>query len=1237
MPIQEQDIQILKSQVLADVPEGGGAATGNQVVDGASNNLFPDVSELDRVYGAVNARKVFLGVRTPNTDGYYGAKVIVLKPPADPDVSCLLFSTGDDFDRRTAAADRIESYLAPGAEYAGYLFGNHLEGQMSVTLLQRVGRRLPTVGSSLVLRKNEGLVTEYEQFIRITNVAASERTFTDSEGDFVRVEVVLDISDELGQDFNGFNAVRRDADMTYTGKTKLLSTIVADASRYYGISPLQTAGVLGDYTVRAESIYARLVPSNRIEVPVADARMNQQSATLVKAGDVFSRMLTMAFTTTQAMYVGGRVLPGSLSIVRGGVTLTDRGGSLIDASDNSVGTVDYENGVLNLATNAFGTSSGAHTVSYSPASAPTLVGASAVVPVTEASQRLTYTLSLVPAPARGTLQVDFRAQGQWYSLRDDGSGALRGGDSSAGAGTLNYDTGTITVTLGALPDVGSKLVMTYTPAVVSRPIDQVPPGGPSAGRRFGKPVDLGGAIKPGTLSISWSDGTARTATDVDGVLTGDATGEVNYAEGVVFFCPHTLPALGTEVTATVTEAAQIKTDLSTLTDGGANWTGTLPAPLKANTVEVSIIGRYPTPGETAWWGTLFGLAYTSVKLFDDGAGNLLMANVDGNLTVGTVDYSTGAISIPKSISGFKIDRPTFQWSSVANGGVGGVAQKSYSTISVELNVLNGPGGNSIAAPSWAWWTGSQSNAIEARYAGNDGTGISYPFDFDTIFMPSSLGGFTDSPGQRMDIVSFNIGASFYAVNTADGSWMRDPSPTSGVGTEAGAQAIVGGVSGVLLTSWPAGASSTPTAVAGATATALSGVNSLLVVDSVTFRTSISPLVNGGFNVAGNWSRTGAAFSVTADEDGIVASGTAVVGETPGSYGVFGIVDYEMGIAELHFGRRVPASMATDDFVIDLTSLGVPGLTYLETAPVQADTLRYNAVGYSYIPLDPEILGLNTVRLPSDGRVPIFRPGTVAVVHHTDETSAATVSNGQTINVGRTRLSRARVIGADDQTITAGYTTDLDAGTVTFTDVAGYSQPVRIEHHISDAALVSSAQINGTLRLNRRLTHDFPLGSYVSSALVIGNMFARVSSLFDQATWSESAPVWSDDLQGGAAGATYNSIDYPPTVTNESAVTERWALVFNTTTTFRIYGEHLGLIGTGNTSADCAPLNPNTGEPYFFLDRLGFGSGWAIGNAIRINTVGALAPLWWLRVIQQGVATEASDSATIMALGDIDTP
>ena len=64
MAILSGDIRLVASQVMDDVPEGGGAPTATILVDGASNQVFPDISELDRAGGRVSLRKIFATVDT---------------------------------------------------------------------------------------------------------------------------------------------------------------------------------------------------------------------------------------------------------------------------------------------------------------------------------------------------------------------------------------------------------------------------------------------------------------------------------------------------------------------------------------------------------------------------------------------------------------------------------------------------------------------------------------------------------------------------------------------------------------------------------------------------------------------------------------------------------------------------------------------------------------------------------------------------------------------------------------------------------------------------------------------------------------------------------------------------------------------------------------------------------------------------------------------------------------------
>ena len=339
-----------------------------------------------------------------------------------------------------------------------------------------------------------------------------------------------------------------------------------------------------------------------------------------------------------------------------------------------------------------------------------------------------------------------------------------------------------------------------------------------------------------------------------------------------------------------------------------------------------------------------------------------------------------------------------------------------------------------------------------------------------------------APNYTLRGTRFRIGSDIY-VGQTDGSISRNPDPATGAGTPAGA--ISASLGAFAITAWTTNASPAINEWAGIQAPPTAGLSAPFLNSGVMFRTAASPLRPSSISVQGTL-QDGTAFNVSADANGKF-NGTRVKGT----------VDYEYGIVQLFF-----VNPAGDPALnIDLTHLGIAGLTVLPADLCRISTIRYNAVSYSYLPLDAEILGLDPVRLPTDGRVPIFNPGDFAVIGHADTIGPQTVSNAQTINCGRVRLSRVRVIGADGNVIDTGYSADLEAGTVTFSNVAGYSQPVTIEHRIEDMAQIADVQINGTMAFTRQISHDYPVGSIVSSALVAGDLRAYVPVLFDQATWA----------------------------------------------------------------------------------------------------------------------------------------
>ncbi|ERS12526.1 hypothetical protein Q673_02610 [Marinobacter sp. EN3] len=360
----------------------------------------------------------------------------------------------------------------------------------------------------------------------------------------------------------------------------------------------------------------------------------------------------------------------------------------------------------------------------------------------------------------------------------------------------------------------------------------------------------------------------------------------------------------------------------------------------------------------------------------------------------------------------------------------------------------------------------------------------------------------------------------------------------------------------------------------------------------------------------------------------------------------GAVNYTFGTAAVTFGKLVPDSSLTADekeeWWYDPNDVDGEGNIY-KPRPMITSTLRYNAVAFSYIPLDASIVGIDAVRLPADGRVPIYRPGDVVMVMHPQDTAPQTVANGDTIAT-RPRVGWVRVMDANGEQVTEGYSLDRATGTVTFDDTTGIAMPVTVRHTVGDLRLVTDVQITGDITLSRPLTHNYPAQeSIVASCLIHGDRRARVSATWDEQTWSGT---WQDTIEGDEATASLNTIAHPITVTNEGAETERWVLRFTSSTNVELIGQRVGLVYSGSFTEDIAPINPRTresdgsgGVPYLTIPVAANGGGWSTGNVVRINTVGALADFWMARAIQQSdePLDDGADGCEIHALGNIDRP
>tara|TARA_B100001540_G_C15804387_1_gene641362 strand:- start:208 stop:3006 length:2799 start_codon:yes stop_codon:yes gene_type:complete len=927
---------------------------------------------------------------------------------------------------------------------------------------------------------------------------------------------------------------------------------------------------IGDFGIKVADIYSSLVPSAQAESPLTDQQMGLQPRDIrAAAASNYTQSVVQMEYLDDANVRGYLVRPavrGTVQLTMEGSTYDDDGSGTLTRTSGSFPfaelSLDHDTGLIEGVRDS-GSGSGTKSGSaiFMPGGLFSGKPLSTSEEVTLVNRAFNYIRTFPDAkPRPGTTVVSYMALGKWYDLRDPGNGVLEG----LGAGTVNFTTGTINVTLDALPDVGSAVIFSF---IIDLADDTTEESGSiaSAGGEIELTADPG--LMPGTVVVTYESGAVTKTLDDTadtGILAGDGDGYVDYASGYIRFKPTTLPDDATSITVDYDFAVPDEEVIASPSFTNGVISGTIPnAPLEPGSVE---LGGLVTSETTS------GQQYTKLQtVVDNGSGGWLFGKNGGSLrgtgTTGTINYTTGDYSV-------ELLRP-------------------YTLGSRQYQV----GG------------GYSSSSVNKRQEMSGAVTISY-----------QQAGPSDAAGQTVvpqETVTLDLLPGASVRNLVPGSLLftwagnlyldRDGIIYTGFESTTGAATAVGTVNytdrTISLESWPAGAPLGVDVVAALT------LNDRLAVDRISFRTPGKPLRPQSLSI-----------TVTDQEGNLISELAGVDGTITGA-SVDGFVNVETGVVDLVFTDGV------------------------DPVYVYHDSGRYSAVLFSFLPLDAELIGLNPVRLPADGRVPVYREGDVVVLSHTAETNAGTPTDGQVVSLSRDHQASILVFDADGVAMDpAQYTANLEAGTVTFADpvvlqaadTSALTTPLNIKDRIEHMSVINDVQISGELSFLAPLVHDFPADeTVVSSALVWGDINSRVFDYFTQRSWDSGEPNWTSERIGDDTTAKYDLVNWPIEFANRGAITEKWAIHFRSTSTFDVIGETLGIIATGSIYVDLAPENVNTGFPYFVIRAAGWGTGWSNGNVVRFNTEGCLAPIWIARTVTTGQAEEDNDQFVLQVRGDAD--
>lgn len=642
MTINREDIKLKAPERLTDNDDGGGNMTGTEIVDGQVNNVFDDISRINRTAGNTSLRKVFAHVDTDNEDKYLGGHAALFDAPDDPNVSLILFNTDSESDERSNAKTRVESYLAPATPFGMFALSNQLEGQKNLQMFGIPGGyTTPEIGQTIAIAEEDYDQQEviFQQFAKIEAVTVTAGLSWG--GSFEYDLIVLEISKALQQDFGGFAEPKEKPAYNDTDQatvTVVRDTLVANAAVYAGISNFTAAALANDTQLSVDSIFSQLVPSNTSEEPIIDAIPGGVGYGIHQAGDELSQVwISSGASGAHTRYLATGAMPGSVTLnINGSAQIEDDStGKLIRISNGAeVGTIDYASGRIDveLWTNA-GTN---QTATYTPAVQISGLGKTEMMLIAEQNRGFNYTGTLSPIPVPGSMSVSYRALGRWYTLTDNGKGELV--SDGAGTGSVNFATGTALITFAREPDADTPILTNY-----SNPDSYERAEAEANAEPLTALLDAGEAILPSSLTVEWDDGTGtqQVTDDGDGNLTGDGTGRVNYALGVIVITPATLPASSSNFAATYT-VPDTSTAYTDTGSGGGSKTFTLDnAPVEAGTVSFKTVEAMSIGGSATYqWkdngdGTLAGWLESST-----GAGFYQLP------VAGTINYTNGEVAIP---------------------------------------------------------------------------------------------------------------------------------------------------------------------------------------------------------------------------------------------------------------------------------------------------------------------------------------------------------------------------------------------------------------------------------------------------------------------------------------------------------------------------------------------------------------------------------------------------------------
>lgn len=234
--------------------------------------------------------------------------------------------------------------------------------------------------------------------------------------------------------------------------------------------------------------------------------------------------------------------------------------------------------------------------------------------------------------------------------------------------------------------------------------------------------------------------------------------------------------------------------------------------------------------------------------------------------------------------------------------------------------------------------------------------------------------------------------------------------------------------------------------------------------------------------------------------------------------------------------------------------------------------------------------------------------TMGIVAHTDYLPTVTAICGG--------VSRTVTVGEDGTC--SGYCTagelNMDDGTwtteITWTTAPDDGEDITIDYYTKNYVYSGNTVTVHLL--------DTVANSYATANTIVSGCVGDPTNTVE--------PTVSDWTENATDTGTYDESTYPLVMYCDGTEEDTWTLTFtgsagSPSTNYSVSGSKSGSVGNGNTSSNFSPTNPETGQPFFTLNYLGFGGNWNGGDTITFKTKPSAFPVILKEVVPSGTIQE----------------